>query len=287
MRGLSPSAWLGDLWDGPTQILSLQAQEDAVRESDAAALELLGKYAALKDKLLAAPCKVLLVGETEALDSAAATLARHGLRGQRTASAGALVLPRPRVAPGSAWLANGEVNFCAKAYAAVPEGAPDAPALSVLARYLSDGFLHPAVRERGGAYGGGANYDADSAAFAFYSYRDPRLVDTLADFDRSLDWLHEAQPAELLEEAILGVIRRLDKPRSPAGAAISWFFNEIHGRDAAFRARFREQVLATTVADLRRVASTWLKPETGVIGVVSHAGERATIDALGLQRFSF
>ena len=287
MRGLSPSAWLGDLWDGPTQILSLQAQEDAVRESDAAALELLGKYAALKNKLLTAPCKVLLVGETEALDSAAATLARHGLRGQRSAGAGALVLPSPRVAPGSAWLANGEVNFCAKAYAAVPEGAPDAPALSVLARYLSDGFLHPAVRERGGAYGGGANYDADSAAFSFYSYRDPRLVDTLADFDRSLDWLHEAQPAELLEEAILGVIRRLDKPRSPAGAAISWFFNEIHGRDAAFRARFREQVLATTVADLRRVASTWLTPETGVIGVVSHAGERATIDALGLQRFSF
>jgi Zn-dependent M16 (insulinase) family peptidase len=76
MRGLSPSAWLGDLWDGPTQILSLQAQEDAVRESDAAALELLGKYAALKDKLLTAPCKVLLVGETEALDTAAATLAR-------------------------------------------------------------------------------------------------------------------------------------------------------------------------------------------------------------------
>ena len=287
MRGLSPSAWLGDLWDGPSQILTLQAQEDAVRESDVAATELLGKYAALKEKLLAAPCRVLLVGEGDGLTLASDTLAECGLWQGRRPAAGPLVLPAPAAVPGSAWIANGEVNFCAKAYAAVPEGHPDAPALSVLARFLSDGFLHPAVRERGGAYGGGASFDADSAAFAFFSYRDPRLAETLADFDRALDWLHEPQTPELLEEAILGVIRRLDKPRSPAGAAVNWFFSELHGRDAAFRSQFRAQVLGTTLADLRRVAARWLQLDTGVIGVVSHAGERATLDALGLVRYSF
>lgn len=287
MRGLTPSAWLGDLWDGPSQVLALQAEEQSVRDTDEAAGRLLAKYAALKEKLLAAPTRVLLVGEADALDLACNALSARGLPGQRKPSAGPLKLPVPRPVPGTAWIANGEVNFCAKAYAAVPEGGADAPALSVLARFLTDGFLHPAVRERGGAYGGGANYDADSAAFVFFSYRDPRLVDTLADFDRATGWLYDPQTPELLEEAVLGVIRRLDKPRSPAGAAVNWFFSEIHGRDAAFRARFREQVLGTTLEDLRRVAGIWLKPEDGIIGVVSHAGERATVDALGLTRYSF
>ena len=161
---------------------------------------------------------------------------------------------------------------------------------AVLARFLTDGFLHPAVRERGGAYGGGASFDTDAGAFSFYSYRDPRLADTLADFDRALDWLASSAGAandKLLEEAILGVIRGLDKPRSPAGAAVHWFYSELHGRSAAFRAEFRRRVLATTLDDLRAVAARYLAPASGVVGVVTHAGERSTIERMGLPQFSF
>jgi Zn-dependent M16 (insulinase) family peptidase len=82
------------------------------------------------------------------------------------------------------------------------------------------------------------------------------------------------------------VIQRLDKPRSPAGAAVHWFYSERHGRSAAHRSRFRAQVLGTSLADLRRVANTWLQPATGVIGVVTHAGERATVESLGLTLFN-
>lgn len=286
MRGLSPGGWLADEWDGPAHVLAMQALDDAVGESDAAADALLARFADLHAKLAAAPAEVLLIGEEDALGRAREALARAA-RPPATPASSLERLPADAVARGGAWFANADVNFCAKAYAAVAQGAPDAPALFVLARYLTDGFLHPAIRERGGAYGGGASFDADSGVFSFFSYRDPRLAGTLADFDRALDWLATPAPDTLLEEAILGVIRALDKPRSPAGAAAHWFYSELHGRSAAFRAEFRRHALATTLEDLRAVAARYLVPAQGVVGVVTHAGERSTIEAMGLPQFSF
>lgn len=289
MRGLSSAGWLADEWDGPSHVLAMQAQDDAVRDSDAAADALLERFARLHAKLVQAPVDILLVGEDDALAQALDTL--RGLPRAPVAESSTLLttLPPAPAARGGAWFANSDVNFCAKAYAAVPQGAPEAPALSVLARLLTDGFLHPAVRERGGAYGGGASFDSDSGAFSFYSYRDPRLLDTLADFDRALDWLSSpaAADARLLEEAILGVIRGLDKPRSPAGAAVHAFYSELHGRTPAFRTRFRQQVLATTLGDLRAAAARYLLPAQAAIGVVTHAGERSTIERMGLPQFTF
>ncbi len=46
---------------------------------------------------------------------------------------------------------------------------PDAAALTVLGGVLRNGFLHRAIREQGGAYGGGASQDSGIAAFHFYS----------------------------------------------------------------------------------------------------------------------
>jgi hypothetical protein len=67
MRGLSSAGWLADEWDGPAHVLAMQALDDAVRDSDAAADALLARFSALHAKLVAAPCEVLLVGEDDAL----------------------------------------------------------------------------------------------------------------------------------------------------------------------------------------------------------------------------
>ncbi len=77
-----------------------------------------------------------------------------------------------------AWLIQANVQFCAAAYPAVEVSHPDAAPLMVLAAYLRNGFLHSAIREKGGAYGGGASYDGNACSFRFYSYRDPRLAET-------------------------------------------------------------------------------------------------------------
>jgi len=151
-------------------------------------------------------------------------------------------------------------------------GHPDAAALTVLGGFLRNGFLHRAIREQGGAYGGGASHDAGIAAFRFFSYRDPRHVATLEDFDASLDWLQETKHEwQQVEEAILGVISSLDKPGSPAGEAKKHFHEALFGRGTAVRREFRAQVLRVTLDDLLRVGATYLDPARASIAVVTNA----------------
>lgn len=130
---------------------------------------------------------------------------------------------------------------------------------------------------------GGASFDSDSGAFRFYSYRDPRLAETLADFDASIDWLlNEQHETRLLEEAILGVIAGIDKPASPAGEAKKAFHAALHGRTPEQRRRFRSRVLEVSEADLKRVASTYLKAERATTAVVSNPSTLAQ-SGLGLE----
>ena len=260
----STAAALDDLWDGPRAHRILK---DLAGADDSAALnELFGLFEAIRSKLRHAPRRVALFGDAAVLEGAPA----------RAAEVGAPLMPvcAPFVADieghasNNAWLINSQVNFVAKAYGAVPEDHADAPLLAVLGRYLQDGFLHGEIREKGGAYGSGANYDADSATFRFMSYRDPRALATLQDFDRALTWFAADDDKQRLEEAILGTIRALDQPRSPAGEAERAFTNALYGRDDAFRQRFRARVLAADHPSLRAVAARYLDPARGQLGVV-------------------
>ena len=137
---------------------------------------------------------------------------------------------------------------------------------------MRNGYLHRAVREQGGAYGGGASQDNQTGAFRFYSYRDPRIAGTLEDFDNSINWVQEqALGYDKIEEAILGVVGGLDKPGSPAGEAIQAFHAELNGRGKACTEQFRTQVLAVTEADLKRVASTYLRADAAQTAVITNA----------------
>ena len=169
------------------------------------------------------------------------------------------------------WVANTQVNFCAKAYPTVPVSHPDAAALTVLGGFLRNGYLHRAIREQGGAYGGGASHDASIAAFRFYSYRDPRLSETLDDFDKAIDWMiNEEHDSEQLEQAILGVISSLDKPSSPAGEAKQAFHNNLFGRTNEQRREFRQQILHVTLDDLKRVSRNYLQSDKASLAVVTN-----------------
>ena len=173
------------------------------------------------------------------------------------------------------------MNFCARAYPTGPVQHPYAAALTVLGGFLRNGFLHRAIREQGGAYGGGAAQDASIAAFRFYSYRDPRLVETLQDFDGAITWMLDSRHEyRALEEAILGVIGSLDKPSSPAGEAKQHFHNRLFGRSHAQREQFREQVLGVSLDDLRRVTATYLRPELASTAVISNSSQLQHTTAL-------
>ncbi len=187
------------------------------------------------------------------------------------------------------WVANTQVNFCARAFPTVPSGHPDAPLLTVLAAFLRNGYLHRTLREQGGAYGGGASHDANIGAFRFFSFRDPRVEGTLNDFDAAVQWfIDETHDQLALEEAILGVIASMDKPGSPAGEAKKHFHETLFGRTADYRAAFRQGITGATLDELRRVADTYLAKGTASTAIIT-SPERARQDAaflteLGLER---
>ena len=173
------------------------------------------------------------------------------------------------------WVTNTQVNFCARAYPTVPAQHPDAAPLTILGGVLRNGFLHRAIREQGGAYGGGASQDSGVAAFRFYSYRDPTPGRTpWQDFDAAsvLDARHASPAYQALEEAILGVIGSIDKPGSPAGEAKQHFHNRLFGRSHEQRELFRQQALAVSLDDLQRVATTYRQPEMASTAAVTNSG---------------
>jgi Zn-dependent M16 (insulinase) family peptidase len=286
--GMSPVASLNHRLSGLAGIRACKQLDDSLASSDA--LEAFGqRLASIHEQARSMPLEYLLVAEGEHLqslrDSSAAIWA--GLTTKDSGSC-AWQPPAVRERKREIWIANTQVNFCAHAYPTVPVGHDDAAALTVLGGFLRNGFLHTAIRERGGAYGGGASQDSGVGAFRFYSYRDPRLAATLADFEASVTWLLGRQhDPESLEQAILGVIGSLDRPSSPAGEAKQDFHNRLFGRDHDQREEFRRRVLAVSLDDLRRVASTYLQPEQASIALItSQAGlddAMPLVEQLGLD----
>ncbi len=285
--GMSPTARLSHEFTGLAGIGTLRSLGRSLK-NDAEARALLEKFRALHARVLAAPRRFLLIGEAAEQTALHASLEQCWQSSQpASASCSALLLPPVHEQVRQIWTTNTQVNFCAKAYPTVPAGHPDHATLCVLAGFLRNGFLHRSIREQGGAYGGGADQDANSASLRFYSYRDPRLAETLADFDRAIDWvLGSGHEWRQVEEAILGVISAMDKSTSPAGEAKQAFYNELFGRTREARLAYRQRVLETTVADLQRVAGEYLRPEKASVGVISNSGNAKAVSALGLEEHS-
>ncbi len=254
----------------------LKALDEAI-EDETSLAECADQLAKIHKQLIAAPYQLLVVSEARYQDEIGSALNKIWREDNPPRIDSSKFQPRP-VAKlvNQAWVTSTEVNFCAQAYLTVPADHPDAPALIVLGRFLQNGYLHRAIREQGGAYGSGASYDANTGAFRFYSYRDPRLAETLEDFSESLRWL-QRHPHEYhaLEEAILGVISAIDRPSSPAGEAIKTFMASLNGRTPDYRRRLRQHVLGVTLEDLKRVAATYLAAKPVSTAVVT---DRRTIE---------
>ena len=181
-----------------------------------------------------------------------------------------------------AWLVATNVYHNASVYRVPAADHPDTAALMVLAPYLRNGYLHSAIRERGGAYGGGAGYDANACAFKFFSYRDPYCAETFAHFTNSIEWLlNEPQTDEQLEEAILGIISGMDKPGSPAGEAIKACFADLHHRGVDWQRKMRAAILAVTIEDLQRVAKQYLQGQKHVRGTLAPFDKQEAVAAQG------
>jgi len=146
------------------------------------------------------------------------------------------------------------INFTAQSVATVPFTHPDAAPLRVLASVLSSKFLHTEIREKGGAYGGGAV--AGSGTFTYFSYRDPKNLETFSVYRSAGEWGSGGNITDQdVEEGQLRVFQKLDDPVQPGYRGLRPFLSGID--DEAYR-EHRIRVKNVKKEDLVRMAEKYL-----------------------------
>ena len=149
------------------------------------------------------------------------------------------------------------VNYTSKAILTVPYVDPDFAVLNVLAKLITNIYLHSEIREKGGAYGGGAKLSSDGI-FTFYSYRDPKSTKTFDIYDKAYEFLkNHPIPESDLVEAKLAVFQGIDSPVPPGQRGLIKFLYGITDDDMQKR---RERVKAVTKEQILEVAKQYLKP---------------------------
>lgn len=257
---LSPVSGLGDLLSGIPGIIFLKKLAHSLEDPEL----LSGLSAALNDlhgKLRSNPGQLLLIADDDYLDNFAQVV-KDLWSDEIERTSTEFKIPSFVAQQDRSFVVTTQVNYCAAAYKTVSESSDDAAALSVLAGVLRNNFLHAEVREKGGAYGGGAGHDGTNGVFRFYSYRDPRINETFQAFDQAIDWIKNKDITDaMLEEAVLDIISSIDTPGSPAGEIRQAFHHGLFGRNAGHREKLRRRFLEVRQDDLKRVASTYLNSQ--------------------------
>ncbi|KAH0556072.1 Mitochondrial presequence protease [Trichoglossum hirsutum] len=149
-----------------------------------------------------------------------------------------------------------QVYYTAHAIRTVPYTHPAGASLQVLAQLLTHKHLHHEIREKGGAYGGGAYSRGLGGIFGFYSYRDPNPLNTMKIVRESGAWAREREWTERdMEEAKLSVFQGLDAPQSVSDEGMVLF---LEGVTEEMKQTRREQLLDVTERDVREAAQKYL-----------------------------
>ncbi|EAU34479.1 conserved hypothetical protein [Aspergillus terreus NIH2624] len=149
-----------------------------------------------------------------------------------------------------------KVYYSGLAMQTVPFVHSSSAPLSVLSQLLTHNYLHPEIREKGGAYGAAATNGPIKGIFALTSYRDPNPLNTLKVFQNSGIFARDRQWSDReLNEAKLGIFQGLDAPMSVDEEGARYFMSGVtHEMDQ----RWREQVLDVTAKDVNEAAQAFL-----------------------------
>jgi presequence protease len=172
-------------------------------------------------------------------------------------------LPQAAATPAAWHVANGArseglvmpatVNYVGKGADLYREGIRPSGSHLVARRYLRTTWLWEKIRVQGGAYGGQCMFDRYSGGFTFVSYRDPNLIATLDTYDRTAEFLRNADLNDAeLSRNIIGTIGEVDFYRLPDAKGYASMQHYLIGDTDAARQRMREEILSTTAADIRR-----------------------------------
>ncbi|NWS44028.1 PREP protein, partial [Probosciger aterrimus] len=147
------------------------------------------------------------------------------------------------------------VNYVGECIRTVPYTATDYASLRILARLMTAKFLHREIREKGGAYGGGAKISYNGI-FTFYSYRDPNSLSTLKTFEKAVEWAKSGEFTQQdIDEAKLAVFAAVDAPVAPSDKGMDHF---LYGISDEKKQSHREQLFAVSSDNLVDVSNKYL-----------------------------
>uniref|UniRef100_A0A674BV77 Presequence protease, mitochondrial n=1 Tax=Salmo trutta TaxID=8032 RepID=A0A674BV77_SALTR len=165
------------------------------------------------------------------------------------------------------------INFVSECIRTVPFTHEDCASLNILARMMTAKYLHGEIREKGGAYGGGARMGG--GLFTFYSYRDPNTVQTLSAFRKGVDWAISGQFTQQdINEAKLSVFSAVDSPVAPSDKGMGRFLSGITDE---LKQAHRERLFAVTDKSIVDVAGRYLGIGQRTCGVAILGPENDTI----------
>ena len=145
-----------------------------------------------------------------------------------------------------------QVSYSALALPTGPYIDSNSAPFAILAKLLTHKHLHHEIREKGGAYGGGAFSGGNTGFFGMYSYRDPapenalRIMNGAGRWAANRDWTDRE-----LEEAKLSVFQAVDAPIDVSSEGMTQF---LSGIDQDMEQRRREWLLDVNKQQVKEAA---------------------------------
>jgi Zn-dependent M16 (insulinase) family peptidase len=272
-RNFTPASHLQEMWGGVFQLQTIKRIAARTDDGDvsklAADLRSIGGSLFCRDNL-----QMALIGEREMLDASVPFIDTlvSGLSPDGHADRAPFASNQASQLPFEGWRTSTAVSFVAQTFPAVRLGHADSPALSVIAKMLRSLFLHREIREKGGAYGGFALYNAEDGLFSFGSYRDPHIVNTLDVYSRAGAFIRSGDfTDEDVKEAILQVCSEIDKPDPPGPAARKAFFRRMVGLSDETRMQHKTRLLELTRGQVMAAADRYFgdTDRTAAVAVIS------------------
>jgi hypothetical protein len=176
-----------------------------------------------------------------------------------------------------------QVNYVGKGANLYELGYQMNGSIAVITNFIRTSWLWDRVRVQGGAYGGFCSFDQESGGLTFLSYRDPNLLGTLEIYNKTSGFLRELDLSESeVSKSIIGAIGKLDAYQLPDAKGYSSMARYLIGLSDESRQRYRDEILATTVADFKAFAE--VLEEVNRQGQVVVMGSAEAIAAANTER---
>ncbi len=127
--------------------------------------------------------------------------------------------------------------------------------INVITHLLRTSYLWENVRVQGGAYGVMCQFNRMSGVFTLVSYRDPNISKTLDIYNRASSFLRNIDmPESELHKSIIGAIGDIDAYMLPDAMGYTSMLWALNGNTEAGRQKMRDNVLGTSLSDLKNFA---------------------------------